>query len=553
MNSPSTVSTGRNQLCPCLSGRKHKHCCGGKYQDSGNTATAELPKLLQQARFQAYQHQDFLAAERCFRQVLAIQPNNAEALAAVGQSLYWRHHRAAGREYMRKAAKLLLRQADKSGNHALLELSTQLQIWGEIELALTLAQAAMRLEPKNPAALHSVAACNHRLNRGDQARQILNRLLRLVPEDAGSQILMALLELDNKQYTAAGERLEKLLLSETHPLQLARACLELSRVYDKQKRYDEAFSNMVRAGELERQSPAAMAVDAEFIFNRIRTYRQGFDTDLLRRWAETDFVQDLPVPVFLIGFLRSGTTLAEQVLAAHSQVLTSDENELLTEIIHELERITAIRGDVPAALRQIDLTQVRQLRQLYWQRASAEYTPAVLKKVFVNKVALNSIETGLISCLFPEAKIIFALRDPRDICLSCAMQAFTPSVATINLLSWSGIARQYAAVMDLWLYLRERIAPDYLELRYEDTVGDFENSFRRVFDFLGLEWQDEVIRFHQRLAGRFVATPSFAAVSQPLYQSALARWQGYEKHFAGILPMLQRFINIFGYDKQHPG
>jgi hypothetical protein len=127
------------------------------------------------------------------------------------------------------------------------------------------------------------------------------------------------------------------------------------------------------------------------------------------------------------------------------------------------------------------------------------------------------------------------------------MQAFVTSVATINLLTWEGIARQYAAVMGLWLSMRECIATSYLELRYEDAVTDFENQFRNLFTYLGLEWRPEVSQYHKKLAGKFMATPSYSAVAQPLYQSSLTRWQGYRLYFESIQSLIQPYIQAFGY------
>lgn len=548
MHPAVSTAIGRNDPCPCGSGNKYKHCCATA--NSNQSATKQdYRQLLESARYNAYQLRDFAAAERCYREVLAIKPGNAEALAGVGQGLCWRRRRAEGRQYMIKAAKAMTRQIDKTEGRILLELAEQLQMWGEIDLSLQLCRAAVKRMPNNPSAHYGVASCLHRLNHTDQALAAMGKVLQLAPNDSGCQILMALLELDKKQVSQARQRLERIVETEAKPTQLARACLELSKVYDKQRHYDDAFEMLSRSGELLRRQPENQRVNADYIFDKIALFKRGFDDSLLKRWRVDDLADSQPSPVFLIGFLRSGTTLTEQVLAAHPQVVTSDENQLLDEVVDELEQLTGIRGNTPEALRKLSLDQARELRKLYWLRASEEFTPAVLKKRFVNKVALNSIETGLISCLFPDAKIIFALRDPRDICLSCAMQSFTNSPATINMLSWQGIARQYAAVMDLWLSLRERIAPDYLELRYEDTVNDFENSFRKVFALMGLDWHGEVARYHERLAGKFVATPSFSAVSQPIYRSSLARWQGYAKHFEPILALLQPYIEAFGYQQ----
>jgi tetratricopeptide (TPR) repeat protein len=547
MNHALSQKTGRNDPCPCRSGKKYKHCCAAHAPADSAGADVELRHLLESARNHAYRQGNFAAAEQCYRDVLAIKPNNVEALAGVGQGLCWRHRRAAGRQYLVKAAKQMLRRPEKTEGRVLLELAEQLQMWGDLDVALQLARAAVKRMPENPSAQFGLAACLHRLNHADQAIAVLSKVLTLIPQDAGCQILMAILEFDKKQYVEARHRLERVLASETDPKQLARASLELSKVYDKQRDYAAAFAMLSRAGALQAQLPETRQINADYIFNKIALFKQGYDDSLLKRWSAADFADDLPVPVFLIGFLRSGTTLTEQVLAAHPEVLTSDENQLIEEVLAELAAISGIQHNPPEALRHLNIDQARRLRRFYWERVSEEFTQAALQKRFVNKVALNSIETGLISCLFPEAKILFALRDPRDICLSCAMQSFTASPATVNLSSWQGIAKQYAAVMDLWLNLRQQIAPEYLELRYEDVVGDFETSFRRVFALLNVAWDPRVIQYHEKMAGRYVATPSFAAVSQPLYNSAVARWQGYAEYFQPILPVLAPYIEAFGY------
>jgi tetratricopeptide (TPR) repeat protein len=539
-----------NDPCPCRSGKRFKHCCANTAVTAElQQANVDVVRLLETARMHAYQAGNFAAAEQCFRMVLQQKPNNAEALAGVGQALCWRNRRAEGRVYLAKAGKQLLRQLTKVDARLLVQLAEQLQVWGEIELAVQLCRAATQTMPKNPSAHYALGACLQRLNRSDLALTSLQKVLKILPEDSGTHTLIAVIEFDKKQYDAAQQRLEQVVKRETQSAPLARACLELAKVYDKQRRYDEAFAVLQRSMALARQAPEAQRIDGEYLFQRVAQFKQGYDAALLQRWQAQDFDDGYPFPVFLIGFLRSGTTLTEQVLSAHPAVLTSDENNLINEVVGELEQITNIKGDTPQALRVLTLPQARQLRAFYWQRSVEEFGANVLKQCFVNKVALNSIETGLISVLFPEARILFALRDPRDVCLSCAMQAFSLTPATVNLLSWQGIARQYAAVMDLWLHLRAQIAPRYLELRYEDTVGDFTATFQRVFALLDLHWDARVEQFYQNSAGKFIATPSFTAVSQPLYQSSVARWRGYSAHFNAVDEWLSPYIQAFGYEQ----
>ncbi|MEQ1530408.1 MAG: sulfotransferase, partial [Methylococcales bacterium] len=316
---------------------------------------------------------------------------------------------------------------------------------------------------------------------------------------------------------------------------------------DKLGEYEQAFSACEQGKLLHHGFVEAKNIDAEQLFRALAFNKSGFDNALLQRWQTQDFADQLPAPLFLIGFLRSGTTLTEQVLAAHPEIFTSDENSLIAGVIQELKRMTACNEDIPAGLRKLSLEEACKLRALYWRRVQEEYGADALSKRFVDKVALNSIDVGLLSVLFPEATILFALRDPRDVCLSCFQQAFQPSPVTINLLTWAGVAKQYAAVMDLWLQLRNSIQPNYLELRYEDTVNDFENTFKRVFALLNLDWTTEIMAFHEKAKGRYIATPSFAAVSQPVFTSSLQRWRHYEQFYAPILPILAPYIQEFGY------
>jgi Flp pilus assembly protein TadD len=545
MNAPASAKIGRNAPCPCGSGKKHKACCGkggGQKAPPAPNAAALLANA-----YQAVARHDPAAAEHWFRQALALRPNHAEALAGLGQKLCWDHHVREGLGYLRQAAAQVEKEAAKTRDiTSAIQLCEQLHHWGDLETALGLARLAARLAPDDPSARNSLALYLSRMNRAEEALPHARRACQLLPDNPVCNLLLGQLEARLGNLAEARERLERVAAGSSRE-HAARAWMELGAVLDQLKEYDQAFLACSRGTEAMGKLPKAQAMDAGQVFRSIAFNKAGFDRPLLNRWSREDYADGLPAPAFLIGFLRSGTTLAEQVLAAHPGIATSDENGILYGLGRELLRQGGGGEDVPAALRKATLEQARALRRTYWRRVEEEYGEAALRQRFIDKVALNSIDTGLISALFPEAKILFALRDPRDVCLSCFMQAFQPAAATVNLLSWQGIAKQYAAVMDLWLHLRDAIAPDYLELRYEDTVGDFENTFRRVFEFLGLEWTPEALAFHEKTQGRFIATPSFAAVSQPIFNTSVERWRRYAKHFPPVLPDLERFVQAFGY------
>ena len=161
---------------------------------------------------------------------------------------------------------------------------------------------------------------------------------------------------------------------------------------------------------------------------------------------------------------------------------------------------------------------------------------------------MNTLELGLINTVFPDAKVVFVMRDPRDVCVSCFMQLMVPSPATAHLLSWQGTTDFYGKVMAWWLHIRPRLTMDVIEFRYEDAVAQFESTYRRVFDLLGLSWDPAVVNFHEHAAKKFIASPSRNQVAQPLHSASVARWRHYEPEFAPVADVLGPFVSAFGYE-----
>ena len=132
-------------------------------------------------------------------------------------------------------------------------------------------------------------------------------------------------------------------------------------------------------------------------------------------------------------------------------------------------------------------------------------------------------------------------------CLSCFTQEFRLNAAMINFVTLEHTAEFYAAVMDWWLFVRERLTVDVIEMRYEDTVNDLEAQARRVLAFLDVPWRADVLAFHEHAAGRVISTPSFEAVAEPIHRRAVGRWRRYEPQMKPVLARLQPFVDAFGY------
>ena len=279
----------------------------------------------------------------------------------------------------------------------------------------------------------------------------------------------------------------------------------------------------------------------------VASNRASFERSVLGRWSAADFAEDRPAPAFVIGFMRSGTTLTQEVLGAHPEVFVSDEVDFISETLRELHRLNRARLGTADKLRQLDLAGARALRAFYWSKVEQRHGQ-VAQKVFVDKFTMNTIDVGLINAIFPDARLVFVQRDPRDICLSCYMQLMVPSPTTVQLADWQNTARFYAQVMGWWQHIRPQLTCGVLEFRYEDAVTAFEPTFRRIFDFLGLAWDPRVAEFHRRAQGRHIATPSRAQVAQPLLTiSSVRRWREFASEFVPVAATLRPFVQTLGY------
>ena len=245
--------------------------------------------------------------------------------------------------------------------------------------------------------------------------------------------------------------------------------------------------------------------------------------------------------VFLLGFPRSGTTLLGQVLDAHPGVTTLDERENLAEAAQAfLEPPDGLARLVEAPSAQID-----RLRAAYWRRVALG-TPDLAGQVFVDKLPLNTLGLPLIARLFPQAKVIFMRRDPRDVVLSSFRQRFVADPSTADFATLAGAARFYDAVMTLADVYRARLPLDIHDQSYEALTADFEGQTRALCAFLGVDWNPAMEAFSGR--AKAVATPSAAQLARGLYREGPGKWRRYAAQMRDVLPILEPWAARLGYE-----
>jgi len=150
--------------------------------------------------------------------------------------------------------------------------------------------------------------------------------------------------------------------------------------------------------------------------------------------------------------------------------------------------------------------------------------------------------------VFPETRLIIALRDPRDVVLSCYLRYLPLNAVSVRFLDVRRTAERYALDMSAWLKFRQMIDVPWCEIQYEDTVADPQGQAKRALATLGLGWDERVMNYRQRLVdSKRVTSPSYEAVAEPIYTRAIGRWKNYASALEPALEALQPFVREFGY------
>lgn len=450
---------------------------------------------------------DLKRADLAWRQALELEPRNAELVGLIG-------HRYQALRQPDKAAACFeqARAADPRG------------INSRISLAVLLEQ-------------------NHKL---DEARTAIEECLRIDPHDDQARYFSAVLDRREGKIEGAERRLRELIQSAPKHPYVRYACrYELAQVCDRTDRFDEAMKFLGEAKQIVRAltNTDLLLKGYDQGAASARRFTNALPPNILETW-DSYFPKEkreaIPRLAFLGGHPRSGTTLIEQILGAHPAIAALDEPNAFLEFLQ------------PAFHKSAELSSARinTLRRLYMDALVRELegTPGLENKLLLDKNPSPTARLPLWLRVFPELKVLIALRDPRDVVLSCYFQNIPLNAVNVNFLSFDRLARHYADLMDIWLAVRQWTGFAWMETRYEDVVADMEKEGRRATAFLGLEWHEEQVHYYEKSRKKQMYSPTYQDVTRPVYKRSVARWTAYEKYLAPILPSLAPYCGAFGYD-----
>jgi len=416
---------------------------------------------------------------------------------------------------------------------------------GHIDKAIGYYERALLNNPDNVESLAYVARRYELMQETERCRSIISRAIELSPFHPDANIIMARLDRYDRNLDAAQTRLESALKHASSVNDVINLSNELGHVLDRKGNYPEAFRYFSKKSLLS-ENANIPRYNANIVHNAIRRNKLAINRDKTSKWNRI-VDDDLADPIFLIAFPRSGTTLIERILSTNPDMITSNEEGLIQQVIDSIPDVTDTEFGYPDALNHFSDADLLKLRKIYWTHAVKVFGDDVLKKRLFDKLPFNIIDTGLISRLFPDARIIFVLRDPRDVCLSNLMQIYLQTNAMSAFNTIEGAARLYASAMDLWLHYREVLDINLFEIRYEDLVEEPENRIRDMVKFLGLEWSNAYLEYHDKKHYKSLSTPSGVDVTKPVYRRAVGRWKNYRKEMDEALIILEPYAEKFGY------
>jgi tetratricopeptide (TPR) repeat protein len=483
-----------------------------------------------------------------FRHALDLNPRSVEALNHFGNLLRDQGMLRECASLYRRAIELEPARADGHCNlgNALLEAR-------RIDEAIASYSRAVAVDPRSALAHVSLATALRLQARGADAESSCRAALAIDPGYAEALSLLGELCADQGRFREAEELFRRAIAADPHfPfgfcgiaahrkmtaadtawLEGARSVLArrpplrheinlhfaLGKYFDDVERYDEAFGHFRQAHELAKRYGAKY--DADKLARRVDRLISIFDEP----FVSTSAARGLPSepPVFIIGMPRSGTSLAEQILASHPAVFGAGEvvfwdtafgAQESADLAGGARRLSSIAGDYLERLRILSGGAAR----------------------VVDKMLTNFLYAGIIHAALPGARIIHMRRHPVDTCLSIYFQSFFNMAAYANDLDHlADYYAQYVRITDHW----RSVLPTarFLEVPYEELIQDQEGWTRRMVDFVGLPWDPKCLDFHE--TERTVITASKWQVRQKIHGRSAGRWRHYEKHLGPLRSFLE--------------
>jgi len=413
----------------------------------------------------------------------------------------------------------------------------------------------INIEPDFIPAYINLANVYELVNQLDNANLTINKLLIQHPGEIRAVSCKSSILRREKKYTEAVTLVNKFIKNyclnpEKFDLlktdSYSTLCFEMGKSYDALKEIDKAYQyfNQANLNLVNGRGYNVLKPDKQKYLNMVKKYNQLTDVNWLNqlntKLNHYKASSSKTTPIFFVGFPRSGTTLLDQILNSHPEIQVMEEKGIIEQLFDKIP-------SYPECILELSENDLAYNREKYFERVR-EVHDYNKQQYLVSKHPLELVHIPFINRLFNKPKIIMAIRHPCDVILSCFMQNFEGNNAMANFNTLEDAVNAYEKIMTLWIKYKNTLSLNYCLYQYESLIQNFDKEMHGIIDFLGLEWSDDIKQYNKNVHKRgFISTPSYQAVSQPIYQDAKYRWKRYEKYFEPYMERLTPFLKEFGY------
>ena len=402
---------------------------------------------------------------------------------------------------------------------------------------------SLDLDPNRIITYDELFSLYDRSNQIEKFSNLLDKAKKILSEKDLVSYYEAVFTYNQKNFKQTIQILENIDLKENYVSQNINKHSLLAKSYDQTSNFEKAYNHFKINNQLMNESYGKGVNEKSFI--ELVTQRINFFKNFnINRWKQHQLKDEFFQPIFLIGFPRSGTTLLDTILRTNKSIEIIEEKPVLRNFLRNLD--IKIKNNFNH-LDNLDKKFIQNMQNFYFEERE-QYLENKKTKIVIDKMPLNIIYIGEILRFFPNAKFIFALRNPYDSILSCFMQQFELNPAMKNFTSLESSVILYDLVMKLWTIYRDVFSINCHFIKYEDLVTDFEKTTKEIFKFLEIDLSDNTKNFYMTAKKRLnISTPSYNQITSPLYTRSISRWKNYEKEFNGLKNILDPWLDEFNY------